>query len=328
MGMKIMQIILDKIRAYDRILLFRHSRMDGDCAGATKGLKTMLKESFPDKVVLIPDDQHSDALAFMGTDDPLLPAEEYADALGIVLDTGTADRISNPNYRLCKELIKIDHHIPVDEYADYPWVEEWRSSASEMVVQLHARFPEVLKLTKEAATYLYIGMVTDSGQFRYRGVTGETMRMAGLLLDRGIDTDWICSNLYLRSVGDLKLEAWVYKEMAVTESGVASIYISRRTKAAFGLSDEAASAAVCYLENIKGCLCWLAFIENDDPENTIRVRLRSRYVAINPIAKKYHGGGHACACGATVYSREEMENLIGDADMLVKEYKETHEEWL
>ena len=45
--------IFNKIKEYDRIFLFRHIRMDGDCTGATKGLKEILKISFPEKEVYI-----------------------------------------------------------------------------------------------------------------------------------------------------------------------------------------------------------------------------------------------------------------------------------
>ena len=86
------------------------------------------------------------------------------------------------------------------------------------------------------------------------------------------------------------------------------------------------STAISSLSDIKGILCWLAFIDTDTEE--IRVRLRSRFAAINTVAEKYHGGGHACASGATVYSEEEMHQLIAEADARVKEYKETHEGWL
>ena len=72
----------------------------------------------------------------------------------------------------------------------------------------------------------------------------------------------------------------------------------------------------------------MVFIENGDAEGTIRVRLRSRFVHINPIAEMYRGGGHACASGATVYSWDEAEELLKDADAHIKEYKETHEGWL
>ena len=135
-------------------------------------------------------------------------------------------------------------------------------------------------------------------------------------------------NLYLKEFDMLKFEAYVYDQMRITENGVAYIYVSREMKNAFGLTNEAASAVVSYLEHIKGCLCWLAFIENDEPDTTIRVRLRSRYAAINTIAEKYRGGGHACASGATVYGQEEMDALLREADALVKDYKENNEGWL
>ena len=78
----------------------------------------------------------SDYLAFLGGEDEILPDEAYADALGIVLDTGTAKRISNQKYSLCKEIIKLDHHIPVDAYGDYEWVEEHEPALFERIQKL------------------------------------------------------------------------------------------------------------------------------------------------------------------------------------------------
>ena len=116
--------------------------------------------------------------------------------------------------------------------------------------------------------------------------------------------------------------------MQITENGVAYIYIDKAMQEEFGLTLESASACVGCLDAIRGSICWIAFIENGDEEQSIRVRLRSRFVHINSIAEKYHGGGHACASGATVYGQEEMQALLHDADQLVKEYKETHVDWL
>ena len=70
----------------------------------------------------------------------------------------------------------------------------------------------------------------------------------------------------------------------------------------------------------------MAFIQNDD--GSIRVRLRSRFVTVSELAEKYHGGGHACASGATVYSKAEMDELIKAADERLKEYKQRNEGWL
>ena len=328
MNYEIKKQILDKIPGYDRIILFRHVRNDGDCVGATKGLKEILRLTWPEKEIYIIDAETAKYLEFMGPEDEDVPDEIYADALGIVLDTASESRISNKKYTLCREVIKIDHHIPLEHYGSIEWVEEERSSCCEMIVDFYNTFRDVLKINSEAATHLYTGMVTDSGRFKYSGVTGDTLRNAAILLDVGVDTDLLFARLYLEAYEYLKFKAHIYQRMQMTPNGVAYIYIDRAMQEEFGLSLEQASACIGNLDSIRGCISWIAFIESGDESGSIRVRLRSRFVHINSIAEKYRGGGHACASGATVYNREEVDALLADADALVKEYKETHEGWL
>ena len=328
MNFEVKKQILEKIKEYDRIMIFRHVRNDGDCVGATKGMKRILQLSFPEKEIYLIDSEKAEYLAFMGPEDEEIADEKYAEALGIVIDTASEARISNKKYKLCKEVIKIDHHIPLESYGCMQWVEEERSSACEMIVDFYATFKDELKIDSEAATYLYTGMVTDSGRFKYEGVSGETMRNAGLLLDVGVNTELLYARLYLEAFEYLKFKSEIYRRMEITENGVAYIYVDKAMQEEFNLSLEQASACVGTLDSIRGAICWIVFIENGDDEGSIRVRLRSRFVHINPVAEKYRGGGHACASGATVYGREEMDALLRDADAVVKEYKETHEGWL
>ena len=328
MNYEIKKQILDKMQQYDRIILFRHVRNDGDCVGATKGLKEILRLTWPEKEIYLIDTETAKYLEFMGPEDAELPDEMYTDALGIVLDTASESRISNKKYTLCREVIKIDHHIPLEHYGSLEWVEEERSSCCEMIVDFYNTFRDVLKINSEAATHLYTGMVTDSGRFKYSGVTGDTLRCAAVLLDVGVDTDLLFARLYLEAYEYLKFKAHIYERMQITENGVAYIYIDQAMQKEFNLSLEQASACIGNLDSIRGCISWIAFIESGDEAGTIRVRLRSRFVHINSIAEKYRGGGHACASGATVYNREEVDALLSDADALVKEYKETHEGWL
>ena len=325
---EVMEMILEKIKAYDKIMLFRHIRMDGDCVGATKGLKGILQATFPEKEIILTDGQKSDYLAFLGEDDAPVTDAYCRDALGVVVDTANQDRISNPQFALCKELVKIDHHIEREPYGAINWVEAERSSACEMIAAFYDAFKDQLKITPEAARYIYTGMITDSGRFQYEGVTGDTLRLAGLMLDQGIDTATLFAHLYLKDFDSLKFKSFVYDQMELSPNGVASVYISKKAQRDFGLTFEEACTAISALDSIKGCLCWIAFIESGDAEETIRVRLRSRFMAINSVAEKYRGGGHACASGATVYMEEEVKALLHDADQLVKEYKETHEGWL
>ena len=319
--------ILNKIKAYDRIMIFRHIRNDGDCVGASKGLKRMIQCTWPKKEVYLIDSDTTEYLKFLGPEDEEVSDEIYADALAIVLDTASENRISNKKYTLCKELIKIDHHIPLENYGCIHWVEEERSSCCEMVTDFYRTFPE-LELDSEGATYLYTGMVTDSGRFRYPGVNGETMRCAAALLDIGIDTERLFANLYLDTYESLKFTAHVYEKMQMTENGVAYIFVDKAMQEQFNLTLEQASACISDLDSIRGCIAWMAFIETGDEKDTIRVRLRSRFVHINGIAEKYRGGGHACASGATLYGKDEIALLLADADAHIKEYKETHEGWL
>ena len=171
-------------------------------------------------------------------------------------------------------------------------------------------------------------MVTDSGRFRYQGVSGDTMRCAATLLDTGIDTENLFANLYLEEYGFLKFKAYVYENMNITENGVAYVHVTAEMKEKFGLTDEDASNSVSMMDGIKGTLCWLAFIDSSKEPGTIRVRLRSRFMTVNQIAEQYRGGGHACASGATVYSEEEKMALVAMADAASKAYKESHEGWL
>ena len=320
-----MTTILNKIKEYNKIIIFRHFRPDGDAIGSTKGLQRILQLTYPEKTVLLLNADYADYLEFLGGEDEPIADEEYADALGIVCDTGTAKRVSNQKFSLCREVIKIDHHIPVETYGDYQWVEEERSSTCEMIAHFYDTFSDELKIDTEAATYIYAGMVTDSGRFRFRDVSSETMRLAGVMLKNNINTDVLFANLYLKDVSDYRFESHAHKKMKITENGVAYLFVTKSMQKKLGITKEQASASVSFMDSIKGSLIWIAFIEG---EKEIRVRLRSRFVTISELAEEYRGGGHACAAGATVFSKAEMKELIAKADARLGEYKANNEGWL
>lgn len=325
-NLQIKQEILDKIKAYDKIIISRHYRPDGDAIGSTKGLQRVLKLSFPEKEILVLNQDYSEYLSFMGGEDEPKPDEYYKEALGIVVDTGTVERWSNKKMSLCKEIIKIDHHIDASPYGDISWVEDYRPAACEMIIDFCRTFPDELKMDKQAATYLYTGMVTDSGRFRFKEVNGESLRNAAYLLDFGIDTETLFAHLYLGTFDMLKFNAHITDEIQITENGVAYLYVSLDMQKKFNLSHEDASNTVGLMDSIKGSLIWIAFIETT--EGRTRVRLRSRFTPVNKLGEKYHGGGHEYAAGAYVYDNDEFKALLQDADAQLKEFKATNEGWL
>ena len=152
MNREIMQKILDKIKEYQRIIIFRHFRPDGDAMGSTMGLAAILRLTYPEKEIYLQNCDSSAYLAFMGGEDEPIADELYADALGVIIDTGTADRASNKKFTLCREIVKIDHHIDIKPYGDLSWVEEHRSSACEMIAYFYDTFRDELNMDKTAAT--------------------------------------------------------------------------------------------------------------------------------------------------------------------------------
>lgn len=325
-GLEAKKAVLEKIKQYDRIVISRHLRPDGDAIGSTKGLCESLRLSFPNKDIRVVNDDHSEHLSFLGGEDAQVEDSFYSEALAIVLDTATPDRISNKKVSLAKEVVKIDHHIEVQPYGDVSWVEDYRSSVCEMVADFIKTFEGELKCNKDVATLVFAGIVTDSGRFQFAETSGDTLRLAGYLLDFGIDTTTLYANLYLEDFGFQKFKASVIENMNITPNGVAYTFVSQDQQRRFGLTGEQASCSVGFMDKIKGSLIWLAFIEN--PDGTTRVRLRSRFVTVNQLAQKYHGGGHAFASGATVYSEEEMKALVDDADALLGNYKSNNGGWL
>lgn len=324
---EVKKAILEKIREYKNIIISRHVRPDGDAVGSTLGLARILRLTFPEKQVFVVNGDYAEYTAFLGNEDAQPDAACYAGSLAIVIDTATPDRISNKSWQSAREVIKIDHHIDVAPYGDIAWVEEHRSSACEMIADFYMTFREELKIDREAATCIYAGMVTDSGRFRFRSVSGETLRCAAALLDLGVDTDTLFAHLYLEKLDAFRFRAYVYENIKMTPHGVAYIYVDRAMKERFSLTDEEASNVVSCLDSIKGSIIWLAFIDNADGA-TIRVRLRSRFVTVDKLANKYRGGGHDCASGATLMSPDEIPLLLADADALIADYKENNGGWM
>ena len=324
-GESVRKEILDLLEEYETIIISRHIRPDGDAVGSTLGLAGIIKNTYPEKRVFLDNEDYSEYVSFLGDEGPRPADTDYENALVIVVDTGSFDRISNSRVLKGKKLVKIDHHIDDKPYGDVSWVEEERSSACEMIVDLFM-FSEKLRMDRRAATCLYAGMVTDSGRFRYRGTCAETLRCAAVLLDYGVDIETVYANLYMDDIETVRFEAEMKGSINITENGVAWLRITKETREAHNLSMETASAVISVMDGIRGSLIWIAFIENDD--GSFRVRLRSRFAEVQELASRYHGGGHACASGATVYSEEEAAALLRDADLLLRDYKTNNTGWI
>lgn len=314
-----MEHILQKIKEYNTIIIHGHYRPDGDCIGSQYGLALIIKESFPEKEVIVTGET-SEYVSFVGKPTILEDESKFKGALSICVDCATDDRLSDTRFNLADYSIKIDHHLPVCEYGDYQYVDTTAPACAQIITEFYLKFKDELKLTKEAATALYVGISTDTGRFKFDSVTSRTFNAAAALVDAGVDLSYVDNNLSVETVETLKLRGWCLTHFETTPNGFAYLKMTREIINEFGVSDEDAAAQVSAISTIEGHPVWGLFIEYP---NEIRIRLRSRGPVINELAEEYNGGGHPKAAGARLEKWEDLPVFAQKADTLVKEYKET-----
>ena len=307
--------ILEQIKAYDTIILHRHTNPDGDAIGAQVGLKHILMHNFPEKRIYAVGDP-AGHYSFM--DDSVMDEIDdsvYENALAIILDLSARKLISDNRYTLAAKTVRFDHHIFCEEIADLELVD----TSFESCCGLIAAFAKEcgLRLTPLAAQSLYTGMVTDSGRFRYDCTTAQTFSLAAFLLEQPIDTNEIFRNLYADDFASKQLKAQFILKIRFTPNRVAYIYTTREEFAALGVDSFTVSRGmVNTMADIRGTDIWVNFTET---ETGVLCELRSSRYNINPIAVKYGGGGHAKASGATVPDRATAMAMLADLDNLTGE---------
>jgi phosphoesterase RecJ-like protein len=309
------QQILDEIRQNETIIIHRHVRPDPDAYGSQCGLAEILKASYPNKNILVVGESEP-SLEFLYKMD-LVADDVYQDALVIVCDTANQARVSDQRYKNGKKLIKIDHHPNEDKYGDLLWVDTTAAATSEMIYELFIDGKEQgLVLSKKAAQLLYAGIVGDTGRFLFPSTTEKTFRYASALISEGIQFTPLYNELYKTKRNVAKLSGYVLQNFTLTSSGAASMFITTDILTEYEVTPSEASQLVGILGNIEGVKSWVFFVEE---ENQIRVRLRSKDIVINGLAKKYNGGGHPLASGASIYSWEEAGKILKDLEELCQD---------
>ena len=303
--------VLAAIRKYNRIIIHRHKNPDGDALGSQLGLVGILKENYPEKEILAVGDT-SARYAFMGYTPDEVSDDAYTGALAIILDTSASALISDERYKLAEETVRIDHHIFCEEIANIEITDTSYESCCGLIAALAMECG--LKVPSPAAKALYTGMITDSGRFRYDSVSPQTFRCAAFLMEQGFRTDDIYRNLYADDFSFIQLRARFVLKIQFAGCGVAYIYTTKEEAATYEADTFTISRGmVNVMGEIRGIDTWVNFTETDEG---VLCEIRSSMHNINPIAKKYGGGGHAKASGATLKDRDEAMAMLEDLKAL------------
>ena len=310
--MEICHQILEQIKKNDTIIIHRHMRADPDALGSQVGLKELLQYNFPDKKIKV-----------VGYDLPTLTwlakmdeveDQEFEGALAIICDTANTARIDDKRYLNAETIIKIDHHPNDEEYGDLVWVDTTSSSASEMVVILAEETN--LKLSDQAAYLLSAGIIGDTGRFLFPATSARTLRIASQLREYDFDYAALTRHMDTISYKIARLQGYIYDHLEVDENGAARVILTQEILKKYDVTDAETAAIVGAPGRIDTVSLWGIFVEQADGH--YRVRLRSKFVPINGVAKEHDGGGHPLASGANSYSLEENELIYQKLKNLLK----------
>ena len=310
--MEICHQILEQIKKYDTIIIHRHMRADPDALGSQVGLKELLQYNFPDKKIKV-----------VGYDLPTLTwlakmdeveDQEFEGALAIICDTANTARIDDKRYLNAETIIKIDHHPNDEEYGDLVWVDTTSSSASEMVAILAEETN--LKLSDQAAYLLSAGIIGDTGRFLFPATSARTLRIASQLREYDFDYAALTRHMDTISYKIARLQGYIYDHLEVDENGAARVILTQETLKKYEVTDAETAAIVGAPGRIDTVSLWGIFVEQADGH--YRVRLRSKFVPINEVAKEHDGGGHPLASGANSYSLEENKLIYQKLKNLLK----------
>ena len=306
--------LFKKIEEYDTIILHRHSRPDLDALGSQRGLALTLKEAYPSKKIYMVGDM-STRYAFLGAMDEVKD-DAYLNALVIITDVSVSTMVSDERYKNAKEVFIIDHHKNASDITTNVISDTSKIAVCELITKI--LLDRGFVIPPYAATSVFGGIVTDSGRFQYGETTGDTLRIAGMLLDLGADKQFIYKNIYTESLQDRLMKNWFGTQFKTTSAGVAYLKNDKDIFEKFPVDFfNISRGMVGVMAGIAEIPIWCNFtydIEND----VIIGEFRSRDISIVDIAKKYGGGGHDLACGATLHSWDEVDQVIEDFNTLLR----------
>jgi len=312
---KKIEAIAAEVRRANSIVITAHVNPDGDAIGSELALYLTLRK-LGKQVWVMNTDPLPEIYYFLPAAREVKQVEDFCPVCDLlfVLDCGSAERMGGNQMGHCPRVVNIDHHLEGHTFGDINWVEDKASSTAEMVAELIDGLG--VEWDVEIATNIYVGVLTDTGGFRYSNTTPVALALAGRMVSYGVQPEKIARALYERQpLSALKLLARALDSLEVSEDGlVASMTITRRMVAECGVHGWEAENFVNYPRSLDGVEIAILYQEIDDKQ--VKVSLRSKgTVNVARIAKAFSGGGHFHAAGCRLSGdlltvKRQVERLV------------------
>lgn len=310
--------IIKLIKKYNEIVIARHIGPDPDAVASQIALRDVIKLNFPNKKIYAVG-VHVAKFKFLGLLDKI-DESSLTKPLLIVVDNPNTYRLDSVDYNKYSDIIVIDHHPKEDlfDLATVTYVDESASSAAQLVADIILN--SNLKINKDIAGKLFVGIVADSDRFLLGYTNYKTFKTVSRLLKKySFDMSELYQKLYTRPISEVRFKAYIANNINLTENNFGYIVLDEKIIKEMKVDSSSASNMINDFNYIKELLVW-AFASYDSKSKLYKVNIRSRGPIINEVANRYNGGGHKLASGARIAEVEDVDSLFKELDQVCSEY--------
>lgn len=310
--------IIEEINLAKKIVILTHDMPDGDAVGSSLAMYHGLKQLGKDVDVIMP--KYSEVFMFLpGIENVKTESLEVYD-LAIALDCGDIKRLNGFSKYFedanCK--ISIDHHAINTMFGDYNFVNPTAPACSQILITVLETMG--VEITKEIGTCLLTGIITDTGGFKYQGVTSETFEFTAELLNKGIKMAEIYKKvLQTISKSQFELRRRAMNRLEFIEEGkIAFTYITKKDEKEVEAKLNDHEGIVELGRDVSGVEVSIFLRET---EEGYKLSLRSNeYVNVADICLMFNGGGHMRAAGGSINGsfEEAKERIINECKKHLK----------
>lgn len=322
------------LKTPQKIAIVGHKNPDGDAIGSCLALSLFLQQFNHEVTVVVPND-FPDFLKWMPGAETILNFELNREKTATLLQqtnsiftldfnafsrTGALASI----LEACDaKFVMIDHHQQPDDYATVTYSDVSMSSTCEMVFHTISALGGVESITKEIATNLYTGIMTDTGSFRFPATTATTHEVIAKLIEKGASNSEIHQKVYdANSPERMKLLGVALNNMVLLpELNSAYITLTQKELERHHFKKGDTEGFVNYPLSIKGIIFSVIFIENAK-EGITKISFRSKgNFSVNEFARNhFNGGGHTNAAGGR--SDQSIQHTVNKFISILPTYKE------
>ena len=281
-----------------KVAVLSHLRPDGDCIGAQVAMCRLLHHMGIEAVALNPDPVPRILKNFLGGTPILLPDQfTESDWVAVYIDCADQSRVGRVLLeRFPRAFINIDHHISNVSYGEHNFVQTDSAATSEILAGL--LLDNSLTIDPVMAQALYMGIATDTGQFRFPSTSAQVFEICRLLVGKGTNPAEAATELYERtSIAKLKLLQHFLASLKFEFDGRVCIgLLQHGVYEKTGAGKEDSEGLVDYARAIEGVQIGI-LIEERDGAVKGSFRAKDPIHRVDLLAAQFNGGGHACAAG-------------------------------